>query len=151
MTALISIPLSTYLGFLGRCRIASREYAILRNAIVENVPDLSGNIFVEFLCSIDDAELLLNHARQFYPVATPYIEEAIHLANQGGGGAAVPGLDWEYRRSASGQTWHICSNCAHWPTSDFVSAYELPRTAEVCNECLVKEKHGECSRGAAWR
>jgi hypothetical protein len=81
MMVLIRIPQPVYLGFLGRCRIDSRAYAIVRNGVVELRADpVAGNVVVEVPCSLEDAELLREHARQFYPAALPPIEEAIHRA-----------------------------------------------------------------------
>jgi hypothetical protein len=34
----------------------------------------------------------------------------------------------EYRRRLGADTWHFCSNCAHWPTDDFVSLKDLVLT-----------------------
>ena len=41
---------------------------------------------VEILCELDDAKLLLNRAKLFYPAAVSYIEEGIRLAGKGSSG-----------------------------------------------------------------
>ena len=144
MTVLILFPVTTHIGFLGRCRLNSREYALLRNAVV--VSPAGGIRTVELVCSLEEAEMLLDHARRFYPVGARYIEEGIRRATLGGGGASTSGLThWEYRRVNSGQTWHMCSNCDLWPTDDFVRVSELPSGAEICNECRARESLGNCA------
>ena len=50
----------------------------------------------------------------------------------------------EYRKKLISETWHFCSNCSHWPTEGFISCEELPRREMICNECVVKNQHGEC-------
>ena len=69
------MPVRVYYAFLGRCPTASREYAVLKNSMVEPIP--LGNYNVETLCEVHDAELLLDRAKQFYPEAVPYIEQAL--------------------------------------------------------------------------
>jgi len=78
MALVIEIPLAYYQAFIGRCYLESREYHVLRNAIIDHVPVhlRDGNI-ARLLCSQDDAKLLLRRAKQFYPIAASYIEEAL--------------------------------------------------------------------------
>jgi DNA-directed RNA polymerase specialized sigma24 family protein len=75
----VEIPLAYYQAFIGRCYLESREYHVLRNAIIDHVPAhlRDGNV-ATLLCSEDDARLLLRRAKQFYPIAASYIEEALH-------------------------------------------------------------------------
>ena len=68
------MPVRVYFAFLRSCPAASREYAVLKNSLVEPVP---GDYNVEKLCEVDDTELLLDHAKRFYPEAVPYIERAL--------------------------------------------------------------------------
>ena len=93
MTVLVKLPIGIYQGFMGRCPLSSREYAILRNSLIIHMPKESQeeNI-VEFLCRIGEAKLLLDRAWQFYPNAVPYIEDGISLAhfNSGGGSLSSP-------------------------------------------------------------
>lgn len=49
-----------------------------------------------------------------------------------------------YRRKNGSDTWHFCTNCSGWPTSDYDSKTTRP-SGEFCNECLAKEKNGNCS------
>ena len=83
MNVLIEMPLGIYNGWIGRCLLDSREYGILKNSIIGHVPEYlrDGNI-VNCLCSVEDANLLLTHAKHYYPVAASYIEESIRLATQ---------------------------------------------------------------------
>ena len=74
------MPVRVYFGFLGRLTLESREYAVLKtsiveSAIVESAP--SGDYNVEILCEASDTELLLQHAKNFYPDAVPYIQRAL--------------------------------------------------------------------------
>ena len=76
MAVLIEMPVAIYQMFLGRCPSLSREYDLLKNAVVSRTP-------VECLCELDDAELLLTRAKVSYPRASSYIEEGIRrLAQQ---------------------------------------------------------------------
>jgi hypothetical protein len=91
MTVLVSFPMARHLGLLGRCGIASREYVILRKGVFGEIQEPAGRkLIVETLCSIEDAELLLSHARSFYHAAVQYIEAAIHGDTEGGSGASAP-------------------------------------------------------------
>jgi hypothetical protein len=49
-----------------------------------------------------------------------------------------------YRRRKTGDTWHFCSNCSLWPTSDFVEQSTKPTTGELCNQCKAKKDAGDC-------
>ena len=50
-----------------------------------------------------------------------------------------------YRRRKSHDTWHFCSNCSNWPTSDYDTHYGKPTTGELCNECQSKKSTNNCS------
>ena len=125
------MPLETYRNFLGRFPLLSRGYAILKNSIIERTTTGDSSI-VEMLCEIDDAKLILERANRFYPLAAPYIEKA--LASVIGG---------EYRKTTTGDTWHLCSDCSHWPIDNYVSTQDAPDNATICNECIVKTQLGE--------
>src|SRR5258707_11705689 len=85
MTALIEMPLAVYQGLLGRCVLSGREYELLKNSVVSDRPIyLRFRKVIDILCEIEDAKLLLNRAKLFYPGAVSYIEEGIRLAGQGG-------------------------------------------------------------------
>jgi hypothetical protein len=51
-----------------------------------------------------------------------------------------------YRRKKGSDTWHWCRNCSKWPTSDYeeVTRDTRPTTGELDNECLSKEREGNC-------
>jgi hypothetical protein len=88
MIILISFPVTTYIGFLGRCLLFSRECAVLKNGVVEQAPDAArGTIFIKIRCGREDAELLLRRAIRIYAAAIPYIAEAVQRSRQGGGNA----------------------------------------------------------------
>jgi hypothetical protein len=83
MTALVEMPLGIYQGLLGRCVLSSREYELLKNSVVSRSPIyLRFRNVVESLCELDDAKLLLNRAKLFYPGAVSYIEEGIRMAGK---------------------------------------------------------------------
>jgi hypothetical protein len=69
------MPLGICVGFLGRCPAASREYAVLRNSVIES--NGSGKFEVHILCDPPDAEVLLEHARRSYRTGVAYIEDAL--------------------------------------------------------------------------
>ena len=153
MNVLVSIPIAVHQAFLGRCLLASREYAVLKNALIRREPtNAPESNMVEILCAPDDAERLLDLARQVYPQAIPYIEKAICQGGSENFGASLSaGLQepddapGPYRIKTSGATWHFCSNCSQWPTDDFISSKALSNGDQLCNECLVKKQHGECN------
>ena len=51
-----------------------------------------------------------------------------------------------YRKRKDSYTWHWCKNCSNWPKSDFyvIDSATRPSTCELDNECLAKEKAGNC-------
>lgn len=51
----------------------------------------------------------------------------------------------QYRKREGNDTWHFCSNCSNWPTSNFKTSPTKPASGEFCNECLSKQKQGNCS------
>lgn len=50
-----------------------------------------------------------------------------------------------YRKKRGSDTWHFCSNCSNWPTSDYDERDTEPTYGEKCNECIAKKKEGNCS------
>lgn len=50
-----------------------------------------------------------------------------------------------YRRRTGNDTWHFCRNCSNWPISGYDSRETKPTTGEFCNECLAKQKAGNCT------
>lgn len=53
-----------------------------------------------------------------------------------------------YRRKKDSDTWHWCKNCSNWPTSEYVevTVSGRPTSGELDNECLAKEKAGNCRK-----
>jgi hypothetical protein len=51
----------------------------------------------------------------------------------------------QYRRRKGSDTWHFCSNCSNWPTSDYETSYTKPTTGELCDQCKAKKDAGNCS------
>jgi hypothetical protein len=57
------------------------------------------------------------------------------------------GGEWrmsQYRKRRGNDTWHWCSNCTNYPTSDYDSSSTKPTSGELCNECKAKDKGGDC-------
>jgi hypothetical protein len=143
MYVTVRMPVDVYVGLLGRCPLDSREYAILRNAIIQHVQQAVGfRSLLEILCSPEDAKLMLERAERFYPVAASYIAEALNAPS-------APPLfsTTEYRKLVNGDTWHFCSTCSKWPTDDFVATTQLTTNSVACNECVIRKNHGECDPG----
>lgn len=51
----------------------------------------------------------------------------------------------KYRKRKEKDTWHFCKNCTNWPTVDFDEKSIKPTTGELCNQCLAKQKRGDCT------
>lgn len=51
-----------------------------------------------------------------------------------------------YRRSKGSDVWHWCTNCQHWPTSDYVELMTdgRPTSGELDHQCLARERAGNC-------
>jgi hypothetical protein len=49
-----------------------------------------------------------------------------------------------YRRKKRSDSWHFCSNCSEWPTSDYDEEATAPGTGELCNECKAKREERNC-------
>jgi hypothetical protein len=41
------------------------------------------------------------------------------------------------RKRKGKDTWHFCTNCSNWPTSDYDERDGKPTYGEFCNECLA--------------
>jgi hypothetical protein len=52
-----------------------------------------------------------------------------------------------YRRRKDSDTWHFCSNCPEWPTSNYDthSGTTRPTYGELCNKCIARETNDNCS------
>jgi hypothetical protein len=50
----------------------------------------------------------------------------------------------QYRKRRGNDTWHWCSNCTNYPSSDYDSSSTKPTSGELCNECKAKDKAGNC-------
>ncbi len=50
-----------------------------------------------------------------------------------------------YRKELkNSDTWHFCSNCRNWPTSDYVGKTVKPTYGKLCNECQTKKRDNDC-------
>lgn len=52
----------------------------------------------------------------------------------------------KYRKKKGSDTWHWCTNCSNWPTSDYDEREGKPSSGELDNECQAKEKAGNCTK-----
>jgi hypothetical protein len=50
-----------------------------------------------------------------------------------------------YRRKQDCEVWHFCSNCSQWPKDQYVEQPSAPGTGQLCNECEVKRRQGNCA------
>jgi hypothetical protein len=83
MKVLVTIPVETYNGLLGRCSMLSREYLILKNGIIKRDQEGSAEQpTVEILCEVQRAKFLLDLATLVYPAAAPYIEKCLNEARE---------------------------------------------------------------------
>lgn len=71
---------------------------------------------------------------------TPY--RHIRQASRLRGKRLGKGADMARKRNGS-DTWHFCSNCSQWPTSNYVTG--TGSSGEKCNECLAKQRSGNCN------
>lgn len=53
-----------------------------------------------------------------------------------------------YRRKNDSDTWHWCTNCTNWPTSDYKEVTlpegKRPSSGELDKQCRSKEREGTC-------
>jgi hypothetical protein len=49
-----------------------------------------------------------------------------------------------YRKAPDCQTWHLCSNCSHWPEKDYEEQTMAPQDGELCNECKALRQEQSC-------
>ena len=134
MAVFIKIPLQLYLGFLGRCLLSSREYAVLKTSIIERSAERQFSVdVVDILCETSDAQLILERALQFYVEAVPFIRDGLTFYE-------APITASEYRMKSTGDTWHFCASCSKWPIESYRSTPELPARQTICNECIEKNQ-----------
>jgi hypothetical protein len=74
MKPLIELPIEDYESLLKRASENSPLYFRLKNAVKTHADTIA------ILCDLDEAEMLLQVAKQFRPNAVPQIEKAIRLA-----------------------------------------------------------------------
>ena len=78
MKTVVTVPVQSYNALLGRCLLASREYAILRNGVLSHgTGDASEVASVRILCEPEDAQRIFSLAARVYPAAVSYIAESI--------------------------------------------------------------------------
>ena len=82
VNVVIEMSLPQYDRFLDRCDSKTRVNALLKNGVIVRRP--KGDHFeriVEIHCSIEEAKLLRDSAKQIYPGVVPTIEKAIAASN----------------------------------------------------------------------
>jgi hypothetical protein len=72
----IEMPLRVYDGFVDKCDQASREYAILKNALLIRREREQDRV-AEICCTLEDADKLIVLAAEIHPDAVEYIKRAI--------------------------------------------------------------------------
>jgi hypothetical protein len=69
--------------FVAECDIKSREYSVLKNAVVAQDPNAGeSQRSIEILCDQEEARQLLDAASRVYPEAVPAIRRGIELARE---------------------------------------------------------------------
>jgi len=71
---LIQLPRDHYDSFVARCEPSTRQYTVLKNAIIHKRPNED---YAELLCSLPEANGLLDAAEHVYPKVAPRIKDAI--------------------------------------------------------------------------
>ena len=71
---LIHIPRDHYDSFVARCDPWTRQYTVLKNAIIR---DRLSEDYAEILCTVHEANGLLDTAEHVYPKVAPHIKDAI--------------------------------------------------------------------------
>jgi hypothetical protein len=52
--------------------------------------------------------------------------------------------EYRKRKGVAYDSWHFCTNCSKWPTSNYDSRTDKPTTGEFCDECLGKKRNDNC-------
>ena len=71
---LIHIPRDHYDSFVAKCDPWTRQYTVLKNAIIHELPE---DCYAELLCTVHEANGLLDTAEHVYPKVAPHIKDAI--------------------------------------------------------------------------
>jgi len=79
---LIEFSPGHYELFVAECDIRSREYSILKNAVVLKDQNSDEKRVIEILCDKEEAERLLDAAGRLYPKAIPAIEAGMDSAHE---------------------------------------------------------------------
>ena len=83
MKIVVEMNFSRYYRLLARCEMSSREYAIMKNSVLNHDREQGHDVgMVTIVCEVGEAKMLLNHASRFYPDAGPDIEKSIALARE---------------------------------------------------------------------
>ena len=55
-------------------------------------------------------------------------------------------IEMPYRRRNGSDTWHWCTNCNNWPTTNYDERPTKPSSGDLCNECRSKDAAGNCTK-----
>jgi hypothetical protein len=80
---IVNMDFKRYYRLLAKCEMSSREYAIMKNSILEHESEHaqdSGTFTI--VCEVGEAKMLLNHANRVYPDAIADIEQSIVRARE---------------------------------------------------------------------
>lgn len=50
-----------------------------------------------------------------------------------------------YVRRRGSDTWHWCRNCSGYPAANYEVSETRPVAGELCNQCLSKDRSGNCA------
>lgn len=79
VNVLIEISPEHYQRFVAGCEIESREYSLLKNAVIAGNEDDTKQPIIQILCDKGAAAILLGAATYLCPEAVPNIKAALHL------------------------------------------------------------------------
>ena len=136
MALLIEMPVTIYRTFLGRRPSLSREYELLKNAVVSRAPVyVRLETVVECLCELDDAELSFDSGEDILSA-----REFLYRRRKSTIPDTFDAPQIEYRKTDVGNIWHFSSNCTHPPTANFVLSKAVSDNSTLCSECVIKSQ-----------
>jgi hypothetical protein len=53
-------------------------------------------------------------------------------------------MKYRKRKTVAYDTWHFCTNCSNWPTSDYTERTDAPTSGELCDQCKSKRDKKDC-------
>ncbi len=81
VNVLIEISPEHYQRFVAGCDVESREYSLLKNAVIAGSQKDTQQPIIQILCDKGAAAILLGAATYLCPEAVPNIKAALHVAH----------------------------------------------------------------------